>query len=172
VNAPDFTGSVIVNCLRAMLVLALVGAGWTLYHKLPNGASSETSNGAGAQTTLVILLRRPSDAAADLPLNTSVEIYPVDVAAVRREFFDPDNRRAGMRFEQFLSKRMKGRPPVTAQFDGRGQTSVKIAPGKWWIHATLGSTQSLEWRLPVNVSGRQQTVELTAENAYARAESF
>jgi len=161
-----------VNCLRVALVVALVGAGWALYRKLPDGGSLPT-NGAGGQTSVSIVLRRPpDDAAAATALNVPVELYSVDVAAVRREFFDPDNRRAGLRFETFLSQRMKGRPPVAAQLDAKGRTIVTVAPGKWWIHATLNSAQSLEWRLPVNVSGQKLTIELTPANAYTRTESF
>ncbi len=157
-------------------MLALVGAGWTLYRKLPPGQSLTTLNGAGNRTALMIVLRRPLDENIETSLSVPVELYSVDVAAVRREFFDPDNRRAerrtGMRFEDFLSRRMAGRPPINARFDERGQTTVSVAPGTWWIHATLGGAQNLEWRLPVNISGHEQTIELTSANAYARTESF
>ncbi|MFN2453216.1 MAG: hypothetical protein ABR577_03250 [Pyrinomonadaceae bacterium] len=171
----SFTSNLIINCLRAALVLALVGAGWAIYRTLPPGASIAT-NGAGSRTTLVIFLRRPFDESAETPLSVPVELYPVDVAAMRREFFDPDNRRAerrtGMRFDDFLARRMAGRPPVATRFDEHGQTMVTIAPGKWWVHATLTGAQNLEWRVPVNVSGREQSIELTPANAYARTESF
>lgn len=171
-DTPSFTSKVVVNCLRLALVLALIGAGWTLYRKLPVGQSLQNTNGAGGRTILSIVLRRPPDEDAAISLNVPVELYPVDVAAVRREFFDPDNHRAGLRFETFLSQRMKGRPPVAAQLDEQGHTSVSVAPGKWWIHTMLPGTQSLEWRLPVNVSGQKLTIELTPANAYARTESF
>ncbi len=162
-----------VNCLRVALVVALVGAGWALYRKLPDGGALPTTNNAGGQTSVSIVLRRPPDEdAANIALNVPVELYSVDVAAVRREFFDPDNRRAGVRFETFLSQRMKKRPPVAAQLDVKGHTIVAVAPGKWWIHATLNGTQSLEWRLPVNVTGQTLTIELTSANAYTRTESF
>ncbi len=171
VSTPSFTSKVVINCLRVALVLALVGAGWTLYRKLPVGQSLQT-NEAGGQTILSIVLRRPPDEDAATPLNMPVELYPVDVAAVRREFSDPDTHRAGLRFETFLSQRMKGRTPVAAQLDEQGHTTISVAPGKWWIHTTLSGAQSLEWRLPANVSGQKLTIELTPANAYARTESF
>ncbi len=170
----SFKSNVIVHCLRVALVVALVGAGWTLYRKLPDGGSLPVTNNAGGQTSVSIVLRRPPDEdAAKIALNVPVELYSVDVAAVRREFFDPDNRRAGLRFETFLSQRMKKRPPVAAQLDAKGSTTLTVAPGKWWLHATLnGGAQSLEWRLPVNITGQKLTIELTPANAYTRTESF
>ncbi len=153
--------------------MALVSAGWALYRKLPGGDALPPTNGAGGQTSVSIVLRRPPDEdAAKIALNVPVELYSVDVAAVRREFFDPDNRRAGLRFETFLSQRMKKRPPVAAQLDAKGRAIVTVAPGKWWVHATLGGAQSLEWRLPVNITGQKLTIELTPANAYTRTESF
>ncbi len=172
-NTRSFKSNVVIHCLRVALVVALVGAGWALYRKLPDGGSLPTMNGAGGQTSVSIMLRpAPSEDAAATALNVPVELYSVDVAAVRREFFDPDNRRAGLRFETFLSQRMKGRPPVAAQLDATGHTTLSVAPGKWWIHATLIGAQSLEWRLPVNITGQRLTIELTPANAYTRTESF
>ena len=67
---------------------------------------------------------------------------------------------------------MHGMRSVEARLDEHGQATVKLAPGKWWIHATLIGAQNTEWHLPINVAGRQQTIELTPENAYARTKSF
>jgi len=36
----------------------------------------------------------------------------------------------------------------------------------------LSGDEELEWRLPIKVSGRKQTVELTSQNIYARTRSF
>jgi hypothetical protein len=100
----------------------------------------------------------------------SVELYPVDIVAVRHEYFT--ERRAGKRFDDFLTERMKGRKPVTARLDREGQTSVVISPGNWWLHATLSGEENLEWRLPVVIAGPNQTVELTPQNVYTRTKSF
>jgi hypothetical protein len=61
---------------------------------------------------------------------------------------------------------------VRARLDERGQAIVSVRPGRWWIHALLSGSQNVEWRLPVNVAGRQQTIELTSGNIYARTKSF
>lgn len=103
-------------------------------------------------------------------LDIPIEIYPVDIVAVRHEYFT--ERRAGKRFDDFLSERMKGRTPVTARLDRQGQTSVVISPGTWWVHAVLSGEEDLEWRLPINVSGPKQVIELTSQNAYGRTKSF
>ena len=99
-----------------------------------------------------------------------VQLYPVDVSAVQREYgFEP---RPGVRFEDFLKERMQGRAPVHAQLNERGQATVTVTPGRWWVHALLSGSQKVEWRLPINVAGRQQTIELNTANIYARTKSF
>lgn len=154
--------------LRVALIAALVGAGWSIYHKLPGGGA-ETADDAQNETTLQIVLR-PSPRDEGAAINVPVQLYPVDVAAVQREFsFEPH---PGVHFEDFLKERMQGRVPVKARLDENGQATVMVTPGKWWIHAMLAGSQNVEWRLPVNVSGRQQTIELNGDNIYARTKSF
>ena len=153
--------------LKVALLAALIGAGWNIYRKLPGGA---TDAGDGANQTALLIVLRPSEKDNSLAVNVPVQLYPVDVAAVQREFgFE---RHPGLRFEDFLKERMQGRAPVKAQLDERGEATVTVTPGKWWVHALLTGTQSVEWRLPINVSGRQQTIELNGENVYARSKSF
>ena len=67
---------------------------------------------------------------------------------------------------------MKDRAPVAAKLDQRGQTSVAVSPGSWWLHAQLAGEENLEWRLHLDVAGPTQTVELTAQNIYTRTKSF
>ena len=160
----------IVNALRVALVASLVLAGFAVYRKLPQDDSGAARSGrASKQTLLRIVLRREGLDGAG-PANTAVELYSVDVAAARREF--DDERRYGQRFEDFVTRRMGARQPVSAKLDGEGQALVAVAPGRWWVHATLAGANELTWRLPVNVSGREQTVELTPSNAYTRTKSF
>jgi hypothetical protein len=151
--------------LRVSLIVALLLAGWLIYSQLPHQPTKNlpTSNGA---TTLQIVLRPSTGDALDI----SVELYPVDIVAVRHEYFT--ERRAGKRFDDFLSERMKGRTPVATRLDKQGQGSVVISPGNWWLHALLAGEEDLEWRLPVNIAGRKQTVELTSQNVYTRTKSF
>lgn len=165
--------TLIVNLLRVALVAALVGAGWTIYRRLPQGDDSADGGARSTRQTLLrIVLRRDAlggggdDAVANVP----VELYSVDVAAARREF--EDERRFGQRFEDFVTRRMGARQPVSARLDREGQAFVAVAPGRWWVHATLAGADELSWRLPVNVAGREQTIELTPENAYTKTKSF
>jgi hypothetical protein len=160
----------IVNALRVALVAALLGAGWAVYRKLPQDESGAAQIGRASKQTLVrIVLRREGLGGAGMA-DTAVELYSVDVAAARREF--DDERRYGQRFEDFVARRMGARQPVAAKLNGDGQALVAVAPGRWWVHATLPGANELTWRLPVNVSGREQTVELTPSNAYTRTKSF
>jgi hypothetical protein len=169
----------LVAFLRVALVVALVGAGWLVYRGLPPDDAPHSLGAAGqTRDTLlrIVVLPRPvggggddgrnSDAAAVTP----VQLYSIDVAAAQREFLD--ERRPGQRFEDFIVRRMGARQPIRTQLDGSGQTIVYVPPGRWWIHATQGGAQEVTWRLPVNVAGREQTVELTAANAYMRTKRF
>ena len=160
--------NLVIAVLRVALVGALIWAGWNVYERLPGGTIEETQDAAG-QTSLVIVLR-PSPKDTTAPVNIPVQLYPVDLSAVQREYgFEP---RPGVRFEDFLSERMKGRAPIKARLDERGQATIVLNPGRWWVHALLSGSQNVEWRVPVHVSGRQQTIELNTGNIYARTKSF
>lgn len=152
--------------LRAGLVVALIGAGWLIYSRIPPAPNSETAS--TDETTLQIVLRGSDLNATSLEI--PVEIYPIDIVAVRHEYFT--ERRAGKRFDDFLVERMKGRTPVSARLDKQGQATVGLNPGNWWLHALLDGEEQLEWRMPLTVTGKKQTIELTSENVYTRARSF
>ena len=166
-----FAHGVITGILRVALVLALVWLVWSLYTHLPkdSSASGAGAKGAASQTALQIRLR-PSVEDAGAPLDVPVELMPVDVSAVQREYLSEPT--GGVRFEEFLRRHMEGRKSIKANLDKSGQATVMVAPGRWWIHTALSGTDNIEWRLPVNVGGQQQTVELKPENAYTRARSF
>src|SRR3954447_15289251 len=153
--------------LRLALLVGLAGAGWLIYSNLPHHDPNSVT--AAGQTTLQILLEAPGDFARssrDIP----VEISPVDIVAVRHEFFvEP---RAGQRFDEFLHQRMNGRELINARLDNQGRASVVVPRGNWWIHAILSGEEDLEWRLPVSIAGGRQTIELTPQNAYTRSKSF
>ena len=154
--------------LRLVLLIGIAGAGWLIYKSLPDSGPSSTVASAG-QAVLQIVLHPPADmekTAKDIP----VEISPVDIVAVRHEFFvEP---RAGQRFDEFLHQRMHGRELINIRLDNFGHASVTVPRGDWWIRAILSGEEDLEWRLPISISGGKQTVELTPQNAYTRSKSF
>jgi hypothetical protein len=159
--------SVLIVVLQVGLIVVLVGAGWLIYRQLP-ATATEVKPGQPT-TTLQILIRQPPENAGPA-LDVAVSLYPVDIIAVRHEFFT--ETRPGKRFEDFLKERMKGRSPVNARLDKQGQGAVTLAPGSWWLHATLSGDEQLEWRLPVTVGGTKQVIELTPQNAYTRSKTF
>jgi hypothetical protein len=116
------------------------------------------------------IVLRPSAGNGAEALDIAVELYPFDIVAARHEYFT--ERRAGTRFDDFLNQRMKGRAPVAARLDKQGQAFLVVNAGNWWLHAQLPGDENLEWRLPVNVAGPKQTVELTSQNVYTRTKSF
>jgi hypothetical protein len=149
------------------MVVVLIGAGWLIYKRLPAGSSEINSD--TNSTALQIVLRQTYDISPS-SLDIEVELYPVDVVAVRHEYFTEP--RAGKRFEDFLKERMKGRTPVAAKLDKEGRGTVILAPGSWWLNAKLSGDEDLEWRLRVDVAAPRQTVELTPQNAYTRTKTF
>jgi hypothetical protein len=163
-SAATFRGLAIL-VLQVGLIVLLAGAGWMIYRRLP--ASDVISD--QRTTTLQIVIRQPPDRVGP-SLDVAVSLFPVDIIAVRHEFFTEP--RAGKRFEDFLKERMKGRSPINARLDKQGQGAVQLAPGSWWLHATLSGDEQLEWRLPVTVAGARQTIELTPQNAYTRSKTF
>jgi hypothetical protein len=157
----------IIRLLQATLVASIIGGGWFIYHGLPTSPlEDEVESGV---TNLQIVMERPPDNIG-MPLDVTVDLYPVDVVAVRHEFFTEP--RAGKRFDDFLKERMKGRSPVSAHLDKQGHGSISITPGSWWLHAKLSGDEELEWRLPVVISGQKQTLQLNPQNAYTRSKAF
>jgi len=154
--------------LRATLVIALFASGWLIYSKLPheNSPNLKVNNG---ETLLQIVFRPPVNPGPDA-LDISIEFYPVDIVAVRNEYFT--ERRAGTSFDDFRNQRMKGRAPVAARLDKQGRGVVALSAGSWWLHAKLVGEENLEWRLHLDVAGPRQTVELTPQNIYTRTRSF
>ena len=165
------TMTIIRIILGAALVGALFLAGWNVYRSLPVDGSWARPDAydTNANSEMTIILR--SDSAAT-PVNTRIELYPIDFAAAQRDFSVAV--RPGKTFDDFLAQRMKGLVPVRAQLDSNGRAVAKLSEGNWWIRATatLTSGEKIEWRLPVKAFGRGQTIELTAENAYERTKTF
>jgi len=164
------------DLLAALAGIALVGglaaAVWGVYRRLPEEAGRPLFAGQGetSQTTLRLRLRREL---LDFPARADglqVRLYPINMTAARSEY--DSEHRPGQRFEEFAVRLMGDRQPVTAELDERGEAAVSLPPGRWWVHASVGDERELSWRLPVNVSGREKVVELTPENAYARAQRF
>jgi len=157
----------VIVALQGLLVLLLVGAGWWIYRQLPASGSKDDRN---QQTTNLQIVIRQTPESVGPSLDVAVSLYPVDIIAVRHEFFTEPPK--GKRFEDFLKERMKGRSPVNARLDKQGSGSVMLPPGSWWLHATLSGDEQLEWRLPVTVTGTKQVIELTPQNAYTRSKTF
>lgn len=161
---------IVVAALQVALVAALCGAGWLVYRRLPAGGAARDDAGASAASAGATTLRiRMRERAAGVE-GVDVRLYPVDVAAVRREF--EDERRYGQRFEDFMTRRMGARKPLSARLGPEGETTVAVPHGRWWLHATLEGPTEVSWRLPVNVAGREQTVDLTEANAFTKTKSF
>ncbi|HEY0384918.1 MAG TPA: hypothetical protein VGC64_02860 [Pyrinomonadaceae bacterium] len=167
-NTQSLTYHLLSGLLRLALVLALIFAGLSIYRKLPGDSLTE-SPATDAQTALLIVLE-PAPEDREVAMNIPIELYPIDLSAAQREYLS--ERRPGVRFDDFLTHKLDGKATVETKLDEHGQATVLVTPGKWWVHAVLSGAQSVEWRLPVNVAGLKQTIELTPDNAYAKMKSF
>ena len=158
-----------IRILKLLLAIALLGtlvfASWRVYRRLPNESMTSGIEGPPAQVTIV--LNNP--AIAD---STKLELYRLDFAATQREFVI--NGRPGKSFEEFLAARLKALSPTRARFDQNGRAFAQLGAGQWWLRAiTTGANGELtEWRLPLTISQRAMTIELSAENAYERTKKF
>lgn len=168
--------SLAVAAVKIILGVALVGglfsAGWDVYRRLPADGLAPmniTATDPRAETKVTVMLRSEL---AGATLNSPIEIYPFDLAAARREFQAAPH--LARQFDDFLLRRMHGITPVKAAADNNGRAVATLGEGNWWLHANaaLSSGETIEWRLPVSVAGREQTVELTMENAYERTKKF
>jgi hypothetical protein len=112
----------------------------------------------------------PSQLLEGQSLEIPVELYPIDLTAVQHEYYS--ERRAGVRFEDFLQKKLNGRQTLQAKLDRDGGGALMVPEGSWWIYATLNGAVTTEWRVPLNVSGLRQQVDLTPANEYMRWKSF
>jgi hypothetical protein len=158
--------------LGVALVGGMFGAGWNVYRRLPNdgaAAMNVAATDSRAETKMTVILRRDLTGAT---MNSPVEIYPFDLVAAQREFQATPH--LARQFDDFLLRRMHGITPVKATTDNAGRAVATLSEGNWWLRATasLSGGEAIEWRLPINVAGREQTVELTLENAYERTKKF
>src|SRR5690242_3767000 len=166
-QSPGIFRRLLIILLRMAFVLALAGGGWLVYRQLPVTSGDLRSENART-TNLQIVMSDVEDGAGP---NVEVRLYPVDIVAVRHEFFTEP--RAGKRFEDFLKERMRGRSPVSTTLDKQGHGSLVLPAGNWWLHAKkLSGDEEFEWRLPVTVTGAKQVIELTSQNAYTRSRTF
>lgn len=166
-----FMHRIAAAALRVLLVVALAASVWAIYRRLPEDERAGGSAAGRQSRTLLRLRVRPAE--VGLPVSARkipVQLYPINMEAARNEF--DSEHRPGQRFEEFATRMMGDRQPLNFELDEHGEGSVVVPPGRWWVHATVGGEREFTWRLPVNVSGREKTVELTKENAYLRAKRF
>jgi|SRR5436190_3667137 len=154
--------------LGMALLAGLVLAGARIYRRLPatSAGFNQTSPG-GAPRDLTIVF----NAAVSLS-EARVRLYPIDFAAAEREYLT--TRRPGKSLEDFLATRLKNVAPVNVVIDSSGRGVARVTEGTWWVHAfsDRANGESMEWRVPLTIGERPQTVELSLENAYERSKKF
>jgi hypothetical protein len=150
--------------LALMLLGSLVWAGARIYRRLP-AAAGGVATASGEPRDLTIMLRVQGSE------ETRIKLYPIDVDVIERDFARIHPRKP---FDDFLAQRLKDLTPVTASTDANGRAVAHITEGQWWMHAVAAFPEGewLEWRQQLNVSQKQQTIELSSANAYERSKKF
>ena len=103
---------------------------------------------------------------------TNVELYPIDYPATQKEFVLQG--RPGKSFDEYLAQRLQKLSPVRLKIGRDGRGLANLSEGQWWLRATRASAddEMMEWRLPISISKSGNSVELSADNAYARTKKF
>src|SRR5215210_6232145 len=168
----SFTRKVAAASAGVVLVATLGVAVLSVYRRLPEDErTSSRPARAGRRTTLLrVRLRREGVGFPVSAKRVPVQLYPINMAAARSEY--DSEPRPGQRFEEFATRLMGGRQKIDGELDEAGEADIKVPAGRWWIHAEIDGERELAWRLPVEVAGREKTVELTKDNAYLRAKRF
>ena len=168
----SFTRRIAAAVAGVALVATLGGAVWGVYRRLPEDErTAQRAPRAAQRTTLLrVRLRREGIGFPVSAKKVPVQLYPINMAAARSEY--DSEPRPGQRFEDFATRLMGGRQRIDAELDEGGEAAIAVPPGSWWIHAGIEGERELAWRLRVEVTGREKTVELTKENAYLRAKRF
>ena len=115
----------------------------------------------------------PGNGLSGATLNSPVELYPFDLTAAQREY--QASPQLGKTFDDFLARRLRGVTPVPAPADSRGRINGDPVRGQLVAARDRFARQrrnSRVWRLPVIVFSREQTVELSMENAYEKTKKF
>src|SRR4051812_18630502 len=154
------------------LVAALGGAVLSVYRRLPENehSSSRLARQSPRTTLLHVRLRREGVGFPVSAKKVPVQLFPINMAAARSEY--DSELRPGQRFNEFAARLMGGRQRIDAELDEGGEAVIAVPPGRWWIHAEIEGERELTWRLSVEITGREKTVELTKDNAYLRAKRF
>lgn len=165
--------SLVLLMVRVVLAIALLGAlllaGWSVYRQLP-AAIDQTAMTREAATTGARLLVRNKVTKARL--HSPVELFHFDLAAVQREY--EQSPKLARQFDDFLVRRMHNVAPVKANVNVDGFATAQLTPGDWWLRATatLDTGEEIEWRVPFAIGERDQTIDLSLENAYERRKKF
>jgi len=153
--------------LGLTLLASLVFAGARIYRALPPANEGTTQVAGGVQQDLTIIFH-PAISTAQ----TRVNLYPIDFAAAERDY--ARRAQSGKSLEDFLATRLKAVTAVKVQIDANGRGVARVGEGNWWMHAVsaLNTGESMEWRVPLTIGQRPQTIELSTENAYERSKKF
>ncbi len=160
--------------IRILLAITLLGslflAGRRIYRNLPadnRSPISATSSVPGASLRLVV-----RNTVAGATLQSPVEIYRFNLVEARRQF--DESPQLAKQFEDFLARRMHDVVPLKVDADRNGLATATLTSGVWWLRATaiLATGEQIEWRLPIVISNRDLTIDLSFENAYERTKQF
>ena len=168
-------GGPLLLIIRVLLATALISglllAGSSVYRQLPADVDSNRltmMRDAAASGSRLMVRKTITNATLHSPL----EFYHFNLAAAQREF--DQSPKLARQFDDFLVRRMHDVTPLRANVNSDGLATAQLTTGDWWLRATatLDSGEEIEWRLPFTMGDRDQTIDLSLENAYERRKKF
>jgi hypothetical protein len=161
-----------MRVLQIILAVALLGslvfAGARIYRRLPaTSADLNQTLPGGVQRDLTVVFNAGVSLSA-----VRVRLYAIDFPSAERDYLNI--RRSGKSLEEFLAMRLKNVNAVNVEIDSSGRGVARVTEGNWWMHAVSARAngESMEWRLPITIGQRPQTIELSLENTYERSKKF
>jgi hypothetical protein len=173
-HSPESSSNSLLLLVRVLLALGLMGAllfaGWRIYRRLPAEAANRSVFVDGRPQVALRLVVRNRIAGATL--RSPIEFFHFNLNAARREY--EESPRLARQFDDFLMRRMHNVTPVKADVNSDGYAVAQLWAGDWWLRAkaTINGSEEIEWRVPVSLSDRDQSLELSFENAYERTKKF
>jgi hypothetical protein len=169
VNRNSLAYEAIIFALRLALVIALAWGCWTIYQQVPADNSIGGFEQQASDTQLTIKLQS-WDETKNRSLEIPFELSPVDITEVQQEY--EAERRSGIKFDDFLQKRMNGRTAIKGKLGAGGAATVSVPQGIWWLYTKIEGEPTMDWQLQLNITGRKMDVLLSRSNISQRSQEF
>lgn len=159
--------------LRCLFLAVVAVAVWQVYRSVPRDDERESARRQTRESTRLSVAVDSLEFDADDLKDVEIRFSPVDLIALEREMSLA--RKRDETLNAFVKRRTQGREIHSVKLDLNASARLELAAGRWWIFTRVRDARTHEsyfWRMPVNVRGRNQHIELNRRNADARVKEF